>query len=82
MNWHVYILRCADNTLYTGITTDIDRRLAQHAAGRGAKYTRTRAPFELVFKQDFPCRSSASKREWQIKSLTRAEKMDLISPLA
>ncbi len=81
-SWHLYILRCGDDTLYTGITTDIDRRLKQHHDGTGAKYTKNRAPFQLVYQESYPCRSSASKREYQIKSLSRAEKIALISKLA
>lgn len=82
MDWTVYILRCADHSLYTGITTDIDRRIDQHSNGTGAKYTKNRGPFQLVYREGFPCRSSASKREYEIKSLNRAEKIALISDFA
>lgn len=82
MTWHVYILRCSDDSLYTGITTDIDRRIAQHQSGTGAKYTRNRGPFALIYHEDFPCRASASRREYEIKSLSRADKLELALPLA
>ena len=78
MNWFVYILRCGDGTLYTGITDDVEKRLAAHRAGRGAKYTRGRGPLELVYTEELPDRSAASKREYEIKQLTRQEKLDLI----
>ena len=74
MAWTVYILRCGDGTLYTGITDDLSRRLAAHRAGRGAKYTRGRGPLELVYAEAQADRSVASKREWAIKQMTRAEK--------
>jgi len=79
MTWSCYILRCADDTLYTGITNDLEKRLAAHNAGTASKYTRARSPVELVFVQDCADRSAASKRESAIKNLTRAEKMVLIS---
>ena len=72
--WTVYILRCGDGTLYTGITDDLPRRLAAHRAGRGAKYTRGRGPLTLVYREEQPDRAAASRREWAIKRLTRAEK--------
>lgn len=72
--WYVYILRCGDGSLYTGITDDVERRLAAHQAGRGAKYTRGRGPLELVYREEQPDRSAASRREDQIKHLPRAEK--------
>ena len=67
MNWVCYLLRCADGTLYCGITNDLDKRLAAHNAGGGAKYTRTRTPVELVFSDACADRSTASMRESQIK---------------
>ena len=79
MPWYVYILRCGDGTLYTGITDDIPRRLAAHRAGKGAKYTRGRGPLELVYQEALPDRSSALRREAAIKKLTRAQKERLIS---
>ena len=76
--WYVYILRCGDGTLYTGITTDVPRRLRMHRSGRGAKYTRGRQPLELVYTEACGDHSQALKREWQIKQLPRAEKEKLI----
>ena len=76
MYW-VYILRCADGTLYTGITNDLPRRLAAHNAGRGAKYTRGRGPVELLYREPCPDKSAALKREAAIKALPRAAKLAL-----
>jgi len=77
MGWYVYIVECSDGTLYTGITNDITRRLKQHNSGKGAKYTRYRHPVQLRALFDAESRSSASKEEYRIKQLTRAEKMKL-----
>ncbi len=77
MDWYVYMLRCGDGTLYTGITDDVEKRLAAHRAGKGAKYTRGRSPLELVYTQAYPDRAAASRREYQIKQLTRQEKRKL-----
>lgn len=77
--WYVYILRCADNTLYTGITCDLSRRLKQHNTGKGAKYTRGRGPVKLVFAETCSCRSSASKREYVLKQMTTEQKRQLIA---
>lgn len=74
----VYILRCADGTLYTGWTNDLDRRLAAHSAGHGARYTRARLPVELLYAETLPTREAAMSREWHIKRLTRKEKLALI----
>lgn len=74
MNWHVYIILCSDDTLYTGITTDIERRLRQHAQGSGAKYFRGRQPKELLYLEGGHDRSSASRRELAIKALKASEK--------
>ena len=79
MSWVVYILECADRSLYTGITNDLDRRLAQHEAGQGSKYTRGRGPLRLAYSEKCDDRSHASKRELEIKALSRAEKQGLIS---
>ena len=76
--WYLYILRCGDGTLYTGITTDVEKRLAVHRAGKGAKYTRGRSPLELVYQEELPDHSAALRREREIKSLSRAEKEKLI----
>jgi putative endonuclease len=77
-NWICYILRCADGTLYCGITNDVDKRILAHNAGTAAKYTRARGPVELVFMEACDNRSVASRREIAIKKLTRAEKLALI----
>lgn len=79
MNWQVYIILCSDDTLYTGITTDIERRLSEHASGRGAKYFRGRQPKELLFLEGGHDRSTASRRELAIKGMRRAEKQSLIA---
>ena len=79
VSWYVYILRCGDGTLYTGITDDIPRRLAVHRVGKGAKYTRGRGPLELVYQEQVPDKSAALRREFQIKRLTRREKEALIA---
>ena len=76
--WYLYILRCKDNTLYTGITTDVEKRLEAHQRGKGAKYTRGRAPLELVYKEECGDHSDALKRELEIKAMTREEKLKLI----
>lgn len=76
--WCVYILRCGDGSLYTGSTNDIEKRLAAHSSGRGAKYTRSRAPIELIYREDVSDRSAALRREAEIKKLTRAQKLELI----
>ena len=77
-SWKVYILRCGDGTLYTGITTDVQARFAQHSSGKGAKYTRGRGPLEIVYTEECPDKSTALKRELQIKALPRAEKLKLL----
>lgn len=79
MNWQVYIILCTDDSLYTGITTDVERRFAQHVAGTGAKYFRGRPPRRLVYLEGEHDRSSASRREAQIKRLRPAEKRLLIA---
>lgn len=76
--WVVYILRCADDSLYTGITNDLESRLKTHEEGRGAKYLRGKAPLTLVHHEVYPTRSEATKREIAIKTLTRPEKLRLI----
>ena len=79
--WTVYILKCADGSLYTGITTNIDRRLREHGTKKGAHYTRSRTPLTLVYQESYANRSEASKREYEIKALPRAEKFQLIANL-
>ncbi len=71
------MLRCGDGTLYTGITTDVERRLAEHRSGKGAKYTRGRGPLELIYSEECGEKSTALKRELEIKALTREEKLKL-----
>jgi putative endonuclease len=79
MSWTLYILECADKSLYTGITNDLDRRIAQHKSGQGARYTRGRGPFRLVYTEILENRSNASRREGEIKKLPRAEKLKIIA---
>ena len=81
MKAYVYILECADHTLYTGWTTDPGRRLTEHnSADKGAKYTRSRQPCTLVYVEEFSDRDAAMKREWTIKNrMTRAQKLELIA---
>jgi len=74
----VYILRCGDNTLYTGSADDVEKRLAQHLAGRGAKYTRGRGPLAVVYREGCPSRSAALRREAEIKGWRREKKLRLI----
>ncbi len=76
--WFVYIMRCADNSLYTGITKDVDRRLKQHNAGTASRYTRGRLPVSLEYQEAQPSQSMALKRELAIKALPRHEKESLI----
>jgi putative endonuclease len=80
MNWFIYIIECADTTLYTGITTNITRRLHEHnySKVRSSKYTRSKRPVRLVFEECANSRSAASKREAEIKRLSRIEKRTLI----
>lgn len=74
LTWYVYIILCSDKSLYTGITTDVERRFAQHVAGTGAKYFRGRTPYRLVYLEGGHDRSSASRREAQIKKLRSSDK--------
>lgn len=77
-NWYLYILRCGDDSLYTGITTDVARRFAAHQEGKGAKYTRGRGPLEIVYQEICGTHSQALKRELEIKALPRQEKLTLL----
>ena len=77
VHWIVYMLECADNSLYTGITNNLERRLAAHAAGKGARYTKGRGPFRLVYRETCAGRAEASRRETAIKLLNRAKKRQL-----
>ncbi|MDA8427729.1 MAG: GIY-YIG nuclease family protein [Geobacteraceae bacterium] len=78
MNWLVYMILCSDGTFYTGITTDMQRRFDQHASSKGAKYFRGRQPLQVVYRESGHTRSSAGRREREIKDLKRAEKGLLI----
>ncbi len=75
---YTYILRCGDGSLYTGWTNDLEKRLASHQSGRGAKYTKTHQPVSLVYHECFSTKEEAMRREWQIKHLSKAEKEELI----
>ena len=77
--WYLYILRCKGNTLYTGITTDVARRLEAHRSGKGAKYTRGRCPLELVYQETCGTHSDALKRELEIKAMSRMQKEEMLS---
>lgn len=77
--WYLYILRCKDSTLYTGITTDVEKRFEAHQSGKGAKYTRGRGPLELVYREVCGSHSDALKREAAVKRLSRAEKQTLFA---
>lgn len=76
--WFVYMVRCRDGSLYTGVTTDLARRCRQHNAGTASRYTRTRRPVRLVYQEVRPDRSAALKRERAIKAVTRREKLAMI----
>ena len=77
--WKLYILRCGDGTLYTGITTDVEKRLEAHRCGKGAKYTRGRGPLELVYREECGDHSAALRRELAVKALPREEKQKLLT---
>jgi putative endonuclease len=79
LNWVVYMLECADKSLYTGITTNLERRLAEHEAGKGARYTKGRGPFRLVYSETCAGRAEATRRETAIKLLDKAKKLLLFS---
>ena len=76
--WFVYILRCGDDTLYTGITTDLERRCREHNAGTASRYTRTRLPARLIYHEPHATRGLALRREAAVKALSRAEKLVLL----
>ena len=78
MNWLVYMLECSDNSIYTGITNNLEERLKKHQSGNGAKYLRGRLPIKLVYKENFINRSEATKREIYIKRMSKKEKKHLI----
>ena len=75
--WYVYLLECRDGSIYTGIATDVERRYAEHAAGKGARYTRSRPPLRLLARFEYPDRSTASRAEYAIKQLSPARKRAL-----
>jgi predicted GIY-YIG superfamily endonuclease len=77
-DWSLYILRCGDGTLYTGIAVDVQARLEQHCNGKGAKYTRGRSPLELVYSEECENHSQALKREREVKKLSKDQKQQLI----
>lgn len=77
--WSVYMLECWDRTLYTGIAIDVEKRLAAHQTGKGAKYTRGRLPVKLVWVESGLEEGDARRREWEIKQLSRQEKQDLFA---
>lgn len=74
---YTYILKCADGSLYTGWTNDLEKRLAAHNSGAGSRYTRARLPVELVWAEEQPTKEAAMSREWHVKRLSRAEKLKL-----
>lgn len=76
---YAYMLRCKDNSIYSGYTTDLEKRLETHNSGMGAKYTRARLPVKLVYFEEFEDKKEAMKREWQFKKYTHAEKETIIS---
>ena len=76
--WYVYVLRCADGTLYTGVTNDLERRLADHNAGKGARYTRTRRPVEVVYSEQAADRGAAQRRESEIKRMPAPAKQQMV----
>ena len=80
MAWFVYVLECQDGSLYTGVAVDVDKRYAEHAAGKGARYTRSHPPRQLLARFEHPDRSSALKAEYAIKQLSAAAKRALVAP--
>ena len=79
--WFVYMLECADCSLYTGVSNDLARRVEKHNAGKGAKYTRSRLPVKLVYSETAPDKGEALKKEIRMKQLSRREKLELVSSL-
>lgn len=78
MMFYVYILRCADDSLYCGYTTDVEKRFEKHKSGKGARYTRSHLPLEIVYVEEFENKSDALKREHEIKSMTKSQKEKLL----
>ena len=79
MSWFVYILECNDNSLYTGITNDLEKRVSAHNSGKGAKFTKARLPVRLVYREPYKTKGDSLKREFEIKKMKRTEKLDLIN---
>ena len=80
VNWYVYMVRCADDTLYTGVTTDIERRLREHnESARGARYTRSRRPVTVVWQEQSTSRAAACRREYEVRHLNRLQKLSLVA---
>lgn len=79
--YYVYLLECADDTIYTGITTDVRRRLAEHQSGKAAHYTRAHKAVKILYTEEHPDRSSAQKREAEIKKLPRVKKIELVGKI-
>ncbi len=77
---YTYILRCADGSLYTGWTNNLEKRIEQHNSGKGAKYTKGRRPVKLAYYEEFDTKEEAMRREWEIKKMTRKEKETLLGP--
>jgi len=77
--YYIYILRCGDGSLYTGWTNNLEKRVAQHRVGKGAKYTRSRLPIELVHSEKFASKQKALQREGEIKNLSRQQKIDVVT---
>lgn len=77
--WYVYVVECSDGTLYTGVATDLDKRLEEHNIGIGAKYTRGRRPVKIVHFEEYGSRSEACRREYQIKQLSKKKKLALVA---
>lgn len=80
--WYVYILRCSDDTLYTGITNTPERRIVAHNQGTASKYTRSRRPVKMVYREEVPAKGDALRRELAIKAMTRQQKLALIAYFA
>ena len=78
MAWFVYMLRCRDGSLYTGVASDVERRFAEHVSGKGAKYTRSHPPVAVVYREECADKSAALRREAAVKKLSRRQKLDLI----
>jgi putative endonuclease len=76
--WYLYVLKCADGSLYTGVTNNIEKRMGDHKNGVGSKYVRSRLPFELLYQEEFESKQEAMKREFAVKKLSRKQKLELL----